>query len=120
MKIETCQISNWLLTTALGRHLFMKYEPNAALTVLDVLNILCFCLMTLDVTMLKHFYDWKLYDLNWNSSVIVSSQVHVCDDKVQACLHCFDGSSRPVILEKNKNSHIWEVVPCAMCIILYI
>ena len=88
----------------------MKYEPNAALTVLDVLNILCFCLMTLNVTTLKRFYDRKLHDLNSYSSVIVSSQVHVCDDTVQACLHCFDRSNHLVILEKNKNSHIWGVI----------
>ena len=96
--------------TSLGTKLYMKCEPNAALTVTDVLKILCFCFMTLDVTTLKHFFDRKLNDLDWYFSVFVSSQVHVCNDKVEACIHCSDRSSCLVVLDKNNNNHIWEVV----------
>ena len=55
VKIQSTQISNWLLTTALGTKLFMKYEPHAALTVTDVLGIVCFCLITQDEATLERF-----------------------------------------------------------------
>jgi hypothetical protein len=66
----------------------MTYEPNAALTVPDVLEIVCFCMMTLDEATLERFYPFRLYDLNQTlAHVFVSSQCNVSDDQVQACLH---------------------------------
>ena len=55
VKIQSTQRSNWLLTTALGTKLFMKYEPHAALTVTDVLGIVCFCLITQDEATVERF-----------------------------------------------------------------
>ena len=109
--IQSSQISNWLLTTALGTKLFMQYEPDAALTVTDVLGIVCFCLMTQDEATLERFYPVRMYDdLNATfSSIFVSSKSTVSDDQVLACLHYTDCASRLVSLQRNKNSDVWEV-----------
>ena len=110
MKIESEKIPNWLLTTALGKKLFMTYEPNAALTVTDVLEIVSFCLMTQDEGTLERFYHVSMYDLNPTASAIfVSSKSNVSDDEVIACLHYTDCASRVVTLKKNQSSEVWEV-----------
>ena len=110
VKIQSNEIPNWFLTTALGTKLFMQYEPHAALTVTDVIEIVCFCLMTGDEATLERFYAVTMYDINPTASaVFMSSKRNVSDDEVVACLHYTDGASRRVNLNKNQSSDVWEV-----------
>ena len=125
-KIQSNTVSNWLVSTSTGMNLFNSYQPDASLTVDNILEILVLSLMAEDVNTLSRFYHMALDDLETDGSLIrVQSKLYLNEDNVRCCLHYTDRCNRPVTLKRDTSSGVWEIihigvkvsVQCVVCTI---
>ena len=117
IQIQTMETDNWFVQTNIGNQFYRKYSPDIALSVMDVMQIVCRSLMASDInTLIRFGMTQTLNDLNETYGIVRISDVmeHFPEMRmIKACVHFHNydqnlSGVRRVALKQNKTG-VWSV-----------